>query len=400
MDFILSPEQETFRKEVRDWLAENMRELPKWWNRPDVAGPDLDSDEHRQFEVWWHRKLNNAGYVGIAWPKQYGGRGGTLMEQVIFNDEIARHRAPGPFNGHALGWCGPAILAVGTEEQKKRFIPKMLNCDEIWCTLYSEPGAGSDMAAAQTRAVEDGDDFVVNGQKVWTSGGHYADWAVLLARTDPNAPKHRGLSYMIVDMHTPGITVRPLINITGSHEFNETFLDNVRIPKHQILGEKNKGWYVAVAALEFERSGGGASIARENQLKDLIKALKRLERNGEPLAKDPVIRQKVAQLFVEANVLKYLGLRGLTRQVQTGRPGSEGAISSLFGMEFNQRMQEFAMQALGQHHQLVRGSKHAFQHGRWQYSFLRSRANTLETGTSEIKRNVIAMRVLGLPRSY
>jgi len=400
MDFNYTPEEEAFREEVKDWLAENMKELPRWWANPEVLGPEIDSDEHREFNIWWHRKLNDAGFVGITWPREYGGRGGTVMEQVVFYEEIAKHRAPGPFNGHALGWAGPVMLAVGTEEQKKRFIPKILNCDEIWCTLYSEPEAGSDMAAVQTRAVEDGDDFVVNGQKVWTSGGHYSDWAVLLCRTDPDAPKHRGLSYLLVDMHSPGITVRPLVNITGSHEFNETFLDDVRIPKHQILGEKNKGWYVAAAALEFERSGAGASVQRENAVRDLIKIAKETERDGQPLSLNPLIRQKLAQFYIEINISKYMDLRGLTNLLRTGRPGSEGVISQLFGVEFNQRLQLFAMEVLGPYSQLMRDSKYAIEHGKWQYSFLRSRGNSIETGTPEIKRNIIGMRVLGLPRSY
>ena len=398
MDFTYSPQEEAFRQEVKDWLEENMKELPKWWNNADVLGPEVDSEEYRQFSIWWHRKLFDAGLIGITWPKEYGGRGGTVMEQVIFYEEIARHQVPGPFNVHGLGWVVPATLAFGTEEQKNRFIPKILNCDEIWCTLYSEPEAGSDMASVQTRAVEDGDDFVINGQKVWTSGGHYSDWAVLLARTDPDAPKHRGLSYLLVDMHSPGVTLRPLINITGSHEFNETFLDDVRIPKHQILGEKNKGWYVAMGAMEFERSGAGASVSRENIIKDIIMAAKKIKRNGQPLSKDPLIRQKLAQFYIESNIGKYMDLRGLTHLLREGRPGSEGVLSQLFGVEFNQRLQDFVMHLQGPYSQLVRGSKYAIEHGRAQYSFLRSRGNSIETGTPEIKRNIIAQRVLGLPR--
>ncbi len=398
MDFNYSPEEEAFRKEVRGWLVDNMKELPEWWGRPDVTGPEIDSEEYHQFSLWWHHKLYDAGFVGITWPKEYGGRGATLMEEVIFYEEIAKHRAPGPANAHGLGWCGPAILLHGMEEQKKRFLPKILSGEEIWCTFYSEPEAGSDMANVQTRAVEDGDDFVVNGQKVWNSGAHYADWSVLLVRTDPDARKHRGISYLLVDMRTPGISVRPLRNITGTAEFNETFFDDVRVPKHQIVGEKNMGWYVAAGALEFERSSIGTAIMRENTVKDLVKMTKEIKRNGQPISKDPVVQQKLAQLYIEASVLKYIALRGLTHQLRDGRPGSEGAVASVMGMEFNQRLQNFAMQLQGPYSRLVRGSKHAIENGRWQYSFLRSRGNTIETGTSEIKRNIIAQRVLGLPR--
>ncbi len=393
MDFAYSPQEETFRKEVRDWLAENMKELPDWWGRTEVLGPEIDSDEYHQFELWWHRKLYDAGFVGITWPKEYGGQGRTLMEEVVFYEEIAKHRAPDAANAHGTGWCGPAILTYGTEEQKKRFLPKILSAEEIWCTFYSEPEAGSDMANVQTRAVEDGDHFIVNGQKVWSSGAQYADWAVLLVRTDPDARKHQGISYLLVDMHTPGITIRPLRNMTGTAEFNETFFDNVRIPKHQIVGEKNMGWYVAAGALEFERSRTGAAIARENTVRDLINLAKDTKHNN-----DPLVRQKLAQLYVDANVLKYMSLRGLTHQLREGRPGSQGVVASVFSVEFNQRLQDFAMQLQGPYSRLIRGSKYAVDHGRWQHDFLRSRGNTIETGTSEIKRNIIAQRVLGLPR--
>ena len=398
MDFTYSPKEEAFRQEVKDWLAENMKELPEWWSNPNVLGPEIDSDEYHQFGVWWHRKLFDAGFIGISWPEKYGGRGATMMEEVVFYEEIANHRAPGPTNVHGMGWVVPLFLAWGTEEQRQRFIRKILTCEEIWCTLYSEPEAGSDMANAQTRAVEDGDDFVVNGQKVWTSGGHYSDWAVLLARTDPDARKHRGLSYLFLDMKSPGVTVRPLVQMTGTADFNETFLDDVRVPKHQIIGEKNMGWYVAAGALEFERAIKGTATEREYTAKDLIKLAQEIQHHCQSLSKEPLIRQKLAQLYIEANILKYMDLRGLSRLLREGRPGSEGSISQLFSMELNQRLQETAMQLEGMYNQLIRGSKHVIHQGRWQYGFLRSRGNTIETGTSEIKRNIIAQRVLGLPR--
>jgi alkylation response protein AidB-like acyl-CoA dehydrogenase len=393
MDFLYSPEEEAFRQRLRDWLSQNMPELPPWWNRPDLMGPEVDSPEYHEFSIWWHKKLFRAGFAGISWPREYGGQGGTLMQEVVFYEEIARHRAPGLSNVHGIGWCGPAILRFGTEEQKKRFLPKILSCEEIWCTFYSEPEAGSDMANVQTRAVEDGDDFVVNGQKVWNSHAHLADWAVILVRTDPSAPKHHGLSYLIVNVKTPGITVRPLRNITGTAEFNETFFDNVRIPRHQLVGQKNEGWTVATGALEFERSSVGQSIARENNLRDLILLAQRMGRSQEP-----VFRQKLAQLWIEGNVARYIGFRGLTRQLREGRPGPEGAVGSLLSVDLNKRIQETAMELQGPYSRLMRGSPRAIDHGRWQYSFLRSRGASIETGTTEIKRNVIAQRVLGLPR--
>ena len=398
MDFSYSPEEEAFRKEVRDWLAENIKELPEWWDNPDVPGPEIDSDEYHEFEIWWHRKLYDAGFVGLSWPKEYGGRGATLMERVVFNEELAKHRAPGPTNSIGIGWCGPTIMAAGSEEQKQRFLRPMLQAEEIWCQGFSEPEAGSDMANVQTRAMESGDEYIVNGQKVWTSGGHYADWAILLARTDPDASKHRGLSYFLLDMHAPGVTVRPLRQITGHAEFNEIFLDDVHIPKSLMVGEKNRGWYIAMGTLEFERSSFGASSVQENIVRDLIKVARRITSHDQPISKDPLIRQRLAQLYIEANVARYIGLRALTRQLRGDTPGAESAVGSLFGVELNQRLQEFAMQLQGPFGQLMRGSKYAIEYGRWQNSFLRSKGNTIETGTSEIKRNIIAQRALGLPR--
>lgn len=393
MDFLYTPEEEAFRNELKEWLEVNMKELPEWYTNKNIPGPGVDSKEYNDFSTWWHRKLYDAGFVGITWPKEYGGRGGTIMEQVIFYEEIARHRAPGLANAHGIGWVGPAFLAHGTEEQKKRYPLKILSAEEIWCTFYSEPEAGSDMANVQTTAVADGDHWVINGQKVWNSGAHLADWGVLLVRTDPEARKHRGISYMYVDMKTPGIDVRPLRNITGTVEFNETFFDNVRIPIDQVIGEVNMGWYVAAGALEFERSSAGAAIARENAVKDIIQLSREMGRNS-----NPAVRQQLAQLYVETMVLKYMALRNLTHELREGRPGPQGAVSSVFSMEFNQRLQDLAMGIQGPYSRLMRDSKHAVDHGRWQHGFLRSRGNTIETGTSEIKRNIIAQRVLGLPR--
>jgi alkylation response protein AidB-like acyl-CoA dehydrogenase len=399
MDFSYSPKEETFRKEIKDWLAENMKELPRWWFDPNILGPDLDSPEMHQFSLWWHKKLYDAGFVGINWPKQYGGRGATLLEQVVFSEELAKHRAPGPTNGIGIGWAGPTIMANGTEEQKKRFLPKILTAEEVWCQGFSEPEAGSDLANVQTKAVDQGDHYIVNGQKVWTSGGHYSDWGILMTRTDPNAPKHRGITYLLLDMHAPGVTVRPLRQITGHAEFNEVFMDNVKIPKSLQIGETNKGWYIAMGTLEFERSGVGASVMRENTVKDLIKLAREMKSNGEPRSKDPIVRQKIAQFYIDVNVLKYTGFRALTGQLRGERPGPETLVGNLFGVEMGQRMQDFAMQLQGPYSRLIRGSMYAIEHGDWQYRFLRSRGNTIETGTSEIKRNLIAERGLGLPRS-
>ena len=399
MDFDFSPQEETFRREVKGFLAKNVKELPDWWGRRDVAGPDPESDEYHEFSLWWHRKLYDAGLVGIAWPKEYGGRGATLMEQVVFGEEFAKHGAPGPANSMGLSWVGWALINYGTEEQKKRYLPKILTAEEIWCTFYSEPNNGSDMANAQTRAVEDGDDFVVNGQKIWSSGAHRADFGVLLARTDPEARKHRGLSYLFLNVHSPGVTLRPLVQMHGRAGFNESFFDDVRFPKHQIIGQLNMGWYIAAGALEYERLIGGA-IERNNTLRDITTMTKELKRHGQLLTKDWTVRQRMAQFHIEVNILRLMGMRQITRRLREGAPGPEGSLTGFFQSEHNQRVQDFVMQLQGPYGQLMRDSKHAIEQGRWQNSFLTSRGSTIAAGTSEIRRNIVAMRVLGLPRSY
>jgi alkylation response protein AidB-like acyl-CoA dehydrogenase len=401
MDFNYSPQEEVFRREVRDWLADNMRELPVWWGRPDVPAPDIDSAEYRDFTFWWHRKLYDAGFVGIAWPKDYGGRGATLTEQAIFNEELARHRAPGPANAIGIGWAGPTIIAAGTEEQKKRFLPKILSAEEIWAQAFSEPEAGSDLAGIQTRAVEDGDDFVVNGQKWPTGAAERGDWAILLVRTDPNAPRHRGISYLLLDMHAPGVTVRPFKWMDGDSSNCEVFLDNVRIPKTMLVGQKNLGFYIAMGTLEFERSQLGATVGRENIISDLIKIMKRTERDGRPLSQDEVLRQELAQHWIETKVMKYMGLRMLTSQLKGEATGPKANLGFVMAGESIQRLQDFAMRILGPYGQLARDSRHAVDNGRWLRSYLSSRGvPTIGGGPVEIKRNIIAMRVLGLPRSY
>jgi alkylation response protein AidB-like acyl-CoA dehydrogenase len=401
MDFTYTPQEEAFRTEVRDWLAENMRELPAWWGKPGVLSPELDSDEYRQFSLWWHGKLYKAGFVGIAWPKEYGGRGATLIEQAIFSEEIARHRAPGPSNAIGIGWAGPTIIAAGTGEQKKRFLPKILTAEEIWAQAFSEPEAGSDLAGIQTRAVEDGDDFVVNGQKWPTGAAERGDWAILLVRTDPNAPKHRGISYLILDMHAPGVTVQPFKWMDGDSSNCLVFLDNVRIPKTMLVGQKNMGFYVAMGTLEFERSQLGATVGRENIITDLVNFMKATKQDGQPLSRDPVFRQELAQHWIETRVMKYMGLRMLTSQLKGEVTGPKSNLSFVMAGESIQRLQDFATRVMGPYCELARGSKFAVDNGRWLRSYLSSRGvPTIGGGPVEIKRNIIAMRLLGLPRSY
>jgi alkylation response protein AidB-like acyl-CoA dehydrogenase len=390
MNFELTEQETTFRDQLRQWLADH---LPAGWG--ETVFEPVDMHEKAAFLKDWSRKLYEAGYAGLNWPKAYGGAGATLMEQVIFNEEIARYKAPTPYNGIAIGMVGPTLIEVGTDEQKARYLSKMLNCEEIWCQGYSEPGSGSDLASLQTRAVLDGDTFVINGQKVWTSYAHDAAFCFLLARTDPDVPKHKGLSCFIVDMKSPGISVRPLKQITGEAEFNEVFFENVRVPRENLVGELNHGWMVGIGLLMHERAT--TSILYQANVQTLIRdlmALAKKQRRGD----DPVIRQRLAQLCIESEAIKHFGYRNLTKRLRGLPPGPEGSTHRLGLTLLTQRAQELAMALQGPYSQLMHGSAHSIQDGAWQCSFLRSRSATIAAGTAEIQRNIIAERVLGLPK--
>jgi alkylation response protein AidB-like acyl-CoA dehydrogenase len=395
MDLGFTPEQEEFRARVRKFLRDN---LPSGWGEPGFRPHGVNTLE---FLKDWQRRLYDGGFLGMAWPKEYGGQGASQLEMAIFNEELARMRAPAPLNVLGLAMAGPTIITYGSEEQKKRYLSKILSCEEIWCQGFSEPNSGSDVASLRTRAELRGDEFIVNGQKVWTTLGHVADWCMLLVRTDPDAPKHRGLSYLLVDMKSPGITVKPLRQMTGEAEFNEMFFEDVRVPRANLLGGLNDGWRVATTTLMNERGTAAlAGVMRYRIIFDEMVDLARATiRNGAPATKDPLIRQQLAQFFVELEMMRFTAYRTFSKILKGGDPGPVGSISKLAWSELNQRMQEFAMALEGPASQLMRGSPHAIQSGRWQHHFLRSRANTIEGGTSEIQRNIIAERVLGLPKS-
>jgi alkylation response protein AidB-like acyl-CoA dehydrogenase len=397
MDFTLTPEQQSFRDEVRSWLKKN---LPKDWTSRVQAASDVPREEAYDFLRQWQRKMYEAGFVGLTWPKESGGRGLTFMEEMILQEEMALAKAPPVLNILAVGMAGPTINAYGTEEQKKRYPPKMLSCEEIWCQGYSEPNSGSDLAALQTRAVKDGDHYVINGQKVWTSLAHIADWMMLLARTDPDAPKHKGITYFLVDMHAPGVTVKPLKQITGDAEFNEVYFDNVRIHESQILGGLNNGWAVGLTTLMYERLalGFGLQVRLRIALDGLVDLARRSSKNGTPATKDPVTRQKLAQLWIDTEVFKYTGARAITKLLKGELPGPEASTGKMMWVEGHQRLQEMAMELEGPYAQLTKGSRWAVENGLWQYGFLRSRANSIEGGTTEIQKNIIGERVLGLPK--
>jgi alkylation response protein AidB-like acyl-CoA dehydrogenase len=393
MDFDYSPQEEAFRQELRSWLKTN---LPEEYN-PETF-ERLDEAEQFKIRLKWQKRLHAASLVGVHWPKEYGGRGATIIEQAIYQQEMSRVRAPGLANPMGISLVGPTLMHWGTEEQKKRYIPNILSAEEIWCQGYSEPGSGSDLASLQTRAVEDGDHFVVNGQKVWTSYAHQAHRCILVVRTDPDAPKHKGLSYLLVDMKSPGVTVRPLVQITGDAEFNEVFFEDVRVPKANIVGEKNQGWQVAVTTLMFERVNFSIIYQIGPMLRRLEELAKRLRANGHTAAEDPAVRQKLAQFTIEEQAIKLNGFRQLTRQLKGDPPGPEGSIGKLASSELYGRIAQFAVELLGPYSQMALGETHGPDGGYWSQRALASRLYTIAGGTSEVMRNIVGDRVLGLPK--
>lgn len=392
MDLNLTPQELAFRDEVRAWFAAN---VPKDWVKRRNAAESMEA--RFAYLRAWQRKLFDAGWAGISWPKEYGGRGASVMEQVIFIEEMARAEAPPMANVLGLGLIGPTIIAYGNEAQKKRFLQKILSAEEIWCQGFSEPNAGSDLAALSSEAKLDVDAFIVNGQKIWNSYGWAADWCELVVRTDPTVEKHKGLTVLLVDMKSPGVEVRPLKQMTGESEFCELFFRDVRVPVENVVGKVNDGWRVAMGTLMHERGTFGAALQVNyrrnfNRLVEIAHERKR--------ASDPIVRQKLAQAYTEIEVMRCNQMRAFSRINETGVPGPEGSIQKIFWSELNQRFQQTAQEILGPFGQLAHGSAEAFDDGRWAYDYLRSRGNTIEAGTSEIQRNIIGHFVLGLPKSY
>jgi alkylation response protein AidB-like acyl-CoA dehydrogenase len=387
VDFRDTPEEAAFRAELRAWLATNLP--PGWADREPQVGR---GDE--PFARDWSRKLYDAGYSGLTWPKEFGGQGAPYSFQGIYLEETARSESPGHIGVIGLGMAGPTIAAWGSDEQKERYLANILSAEEIWCQGFSEPGAGSDLASARTRAVLDGDHWVVNGQKVWSSWAHIADWCILVVRSDPDTEKHRGLSYLLVDMHTPGVEVRPLRQITGDPEFNEIYFTDVRVPVESMLGKAGEGWQVAMTTLLHERGTlGFALTAQFEQILGRVIATAR--RTG--AADDPLVRDRIARHWIELQALRYTNYRSITSLMKTGVPGPEGSIAKLHWSESNQRLTKLALELLGPASQL--DGDGGWWNGYWQYWQLRSRGNTIEAGSSEILRNIVAERVVGLPKS-
>ena len=385
MRFAFDQDAESFRGELRDFIS---AELPPIDER-DNEFEGLE-DEYN-YTMGFQKKLSERNWLAMAWPKEYGGAGASHMRQLVFNEEMAY--AAAPVGNMGIAWVGPSLMLYGTEEQKTKFIPRIVQADDWWCTLYSEPGAGSDLAALQTRAVKDGDDYIINGQKIWTSGGHLADWGWLAARTDPDAPKHKGITMFMFDMKSPGVTIRPLINIADRHGFNEVFFEDVRVPASQVVGEVNRGWYHMAVALDFERSGiqsfagGRRSVERLVQLARKHPAL---------VGARETIRHELAERALEVNVGTFLAYRVATMQAKGLVPNHEASASKLFGSEMSQRIALTGMHLLGMAGQLRDDSRHQVIDQATGY--LSAVSATVAAGTSEIQRGIIATRGLGLPR--
>jgi alkylation response protein AidB-like acyl-CoA dehydrogenase len=394
MNFRDTAEETAFRAEVRAFIAEQLpssfgARAPEWGMFNTSRGANAVPPEDARA---WRKRLAARGWIAPAWPKEYGGAGMTVVEQAIFNEEMAEARAPGA-GGIAVGWAGPTIMTHGSEEQKRRFLPGILSGEETWCQGFSEPGAGSDLASLQTRAVRDGDDYVVNGQKIWTSGAHASQYMILLARTDPDAPKHRGISYFILDMKSPGIQIQPLINILGDHSFNQVFFESVRVPRGNIIGEENRGWYVGATTLDFERSSIASSVQMGHVVRDLIAFARAWG------TIDVASRLDLAERAVEAQVARLLSYQVISMQRRGQIPNKEASIAKLYTSELDQRMAATGMRLLGLYGQSIdRQDSRAPLAGRLPRAYLAVTTSTVGGGTSEIQRNIIATRGLGLPR--
>ena len=390
MELRFGEQEEALRAEVRAFLTEQLKDAPQ------AGGESAGSDADFEFAKNFNSELAKRGWIAPAWPKEYGGLSATIAQQMVFNEEFGYHGAPDTgTRGFGVGMIGPTLIVHGSDAQKAHYLPKVTSGEHIWCQGYSEPGAGSDLASLQTRAARDGDEFVLNGQKIWTSGGHRANQMFCLVRTDPNAPKHRGISFLLIDdiKNTPGLTIRPLINMANRHSFNEVFFEDVRVPATNIIGEENRGWYVAMTLLDFERSGVGATAGQRHTLEQLTETL----RSG-PDHTRLSQRMKLAELVVANNVGRFLGLRVASMQSRGLVPNYEASVIKIFQSELGQKIYNFGVGMLGLSGQLVPEEPTAPLGGDLPENYLTSVPSTIYSGSNEIQRNVIATRGLGLPR--
>jgi 3-oxocholest-4-en-26-oyl-CoA dehydrogenase alpha subunit len=385
MDYKFTAQENVLRGDLRGFLTNT---LGQDW----IGNPSEIATEDFAYQREFNRKLAAKGWIAPAWPKAYGGLGASHIEQMIFSEELAYHRAPNGQRVFSVGMIGPTLIVHGTEEQKREHLPRITSGEVAWCQGYSEPGAGSDLASLQTRAERDGDDYVINGQKIWTSGAHVSDWIFLVARTDQNLPKHKGVSFFLVDMKTPGLTVRPLINMAGHHEFNEVYFEDVRVPRRNLVGAENNGWYVAMTLLDFERSSVGVSASGRRLLEELT--VFAAENGGI----DPVVRNRLAELAIEIEVARLMSYRIAWMQQAGLHPSHEASMVKVFGTEMIQRLYNVALNMTGQFGQLEPGSRWTPLKGRIEQGYLWNVAPTIYSGSNEIQRNIIATRGLGLPR--
>jgi len=395
MDLRFSAEDEAFRAEFRAWLDEN---LPATW-RDQAFWSQLSPDEAFDKRRQWEADKARAGWAGIHWPVEFGGRGGTAAQKAIYDEEMARANAPLTVNALGLTFLAPTVMAIGTPEQKREIIGPLLRNEVIWCQGFSEPNAGSDLAAVRTKGVTDGDEFVVSGQKIWTSSALHADRMFALVRTGDGEHKHQGLSMLLVDLHSPGVDVRPLRQLSGANDFGEVFLDDVRVPRSQVLGTEGRGWDVAMLLLSFERGSSaiGQYTMYRNELDEIIDLARRTERDGRPVAEHPVIRQRIAQAVVHLETLRLHSLHVLT-EVERGKPlGATSSLTKLHWSRTHQELGELFTDVAGAGHGLTGGA--APPQERWlQRSWLWSRSETIWGGSSEIQRNIVSEHLLGLPR--
>jgi alkylation response protein AidB-like acyl-CoA dehydrogenase len=395
MEFRFTPEEENFRGEIREFLR---AELPPDWGQTGGVGGLGEGGEARwEFLRQFQKKLAARGWLTLGWPAEHGGLGASHMMQVIYNEEMSYHRAPTQL-GVGPDRVGPTIILYGSEEQKRQHLPAIAGAGSVWCQGFSEPGAGSDLASLQTRAVADGDYFVIDGQKIWTSLAHKADWCILLARTDHDAPKHKGISYFLLDMKTAGLEVRPLYDLTNRHTFNELFFENVRVPRDSLVGELNRGWYIAAATLDFERSGINRVVAGIRIHEELVEYAAQAPHNGSRIIDNGGVRHKLAELAIEFQAGRLLSYRVASMQARGQIPNAEASMSKLYGSELQQRLAGAGMEILGMSGQLAPGSRWTPMAGRLEQYYLFASALTVAAGTSEIMRGIIAGRGLGLPR--
>ncbi len=389
MDLQLSPQHLAFRDQLRAWLGANMR---RPWHE-ELRDPGATEDRLMELRRAWQRKLYEAGYLGMSWPKEWGGRGAGEVEKAIFEEEMARADAPTILNTLGIGLLGPALIHHGSEEQRRRFLPPMLAGDEIWCQGFSEPGAGSDLAALRTTATIDGDVFVLNGQKIWTTFGPWADWIFVLARTD-SKDRYGGISFILCKLDTPGVSVRPLRQMTGESEFGEVFFEDARVPRENLVGQIGEGWRIAMTVLAYERGALSLAAAARfgRDLDALAATCKELGRT------DAAVREKLGRLVVENEVMRANGIRTLANFADGKSPGPESSIEKIYWSEFDKRFRDAALDILGPGGQLLRSSPDARPDVDWAREFLWSRAGTIYSGSSEIQRNIISKRVLNLPQ--